>query len=103
MVRSIGPKRETIRGAQRYSGTAAVFGARVAETISASGHARPHQQAGHMTASDPIKTLPASGKQGAVHIWAPASAGEAGLSERLHAMVTCVNESEHEWYEPDGC
>ena len=56
MVRSIDPRRETIRGAQRYSDTAAVFGARVAETISASGHGRPHQQAGHMTASDPIKT-----------------------------------------------
>jgi hypothetical protein len=31
-------KREAIRGAQRYSDTAAMFGARVAETISASGH-----------------------------------------------------------------
>ncbi len=42
MVRSIVPKPETIRGAQRCSITAAVFGARVAETISASGHGRPH-------------------------------------------------------------
>jgi len=57
MVRSIDPKREAIRGAQRYSDTAAVFGARVAKTISASGHGRLHQQAGHMAASDPIKTL----------------------------------------------
>jgi hypothetical protein len=57
MVRSIDPKREAIRGAQRYSSTAAVFGARVAETISASAQGRPHQQAGHMIASDPIKTL----------------------------------------------
>jgi hypothetical protein len=57
MVRSIDPKREAIRGAQRYSSTAAVFGARVAETISASGQGRPHQQAGHMAASDPIKTF----------------------------------------------
>jgi len=42
MVRSIDPKREAIRGAQRYSDTAAVFGTRVAETISASGQGRPH-------------------------------------------------------------
>jgi len=75
MVRSIDPKREPIRGAQRYSDTAAMFGTRVAETISASGQGRPHQQAGHMAASDPIKTLRPSCKQGAVHIWAPAFAG----------------------------
>src|ERR1700730_12800970 len=42
MVRSIDPKPETIRGAQRCSITAAMSGARVAETISASGHGRPH-------------------------------------------------------------
>src|ERR1700750_2715627 len=57
MVRSIDPKREPIRGAQRYSDTAAMFGTRVAETISARGQGQPHQQAGHMAASDPIKTL----------------------------------------------
>jgi hypothetical protein len=33
-----------------------VFGTRVAETILASGHVRPHKQAGHMIASDPIKS-----------------------------------------------
>jgi transposase len=32
-----------------------LFGARVAETILASGPKRPHQQAGHMDASDPIR------------------------------------------------
>src|SRR6267154_2663045 len=42
MVRSIDPRRETVRGAQRSSNTAAMSGARVAETISASGHGRPH-------------------------------------------------------------
>jgi hypothetical protein len=34
-----------------------VLGTRVAETILASGHVRPHTQAGHMIASDPIKSL----------------------------------------------
>ena len=95
MVRSIDPKREAIRGAQRYSSTAAVFGTRVAETISASGQGRPHQQAGHMAASDPIKTFCAgSCKQGAVHIWVPAFAGEAALSEVLHLRVNRVNDFE---------
>ena len=35
-----------------------MLGTRVAETILASGHARPHKQAGHMIASDPIKKPP---------------------------------------------
>ena len=34
-----------------------VLGTRVAETILASGHVRPHKQAGHMIASGPIKSL----------------------------------------------
>ena len=34
-----------------------LFGTLVAETILASGHARPHTQAGHMDASDLIKAL----------------------------------------------
>ena len=37
--------------------SASVFGTRVAEPILASGHVRPRKQAGHMIASDPIKTL----------------------------------------------
>ena len=36
---------------------AGLFGTLVAETILASVHARTHQQAGHMEASDLIKTL----------------------------------------------
>jgi hypothetical protein len=36
---------------------AVLFGTRVAETILASVHVRAHQQAGHMDASDLIKTL----------------------------------------------
>jgi len=34
-----------------------MLGTRVAETILASGHVRLHTKAGHMIASDPIKTL----------------------------------------------
>ena len=37
---------------------ALLFGTRVAETILASVHERAHSQAGHMDASDLIKTLP---------------------------------------------
>ena len=38
--------------------TVPLFGTRAAETILASGHVRPHKQAGHMIASDPTNTLP---------------------------------------------
>jgi hypothetical protein len=34
-----------------------MLGTRVAETILASGYVRPHTKAGHMSASDPIKSL----------------------------------------------
>jgi hypothetical protein len=37
---------------------AVLFGTLVAETILASVHVRAHKQAGHMDASDLIKTLP---------------------------------------------
>jgi len=33
----------------------ALLGTRVAETILASGHVRPHTKAAHMDASDPVK------------------------------------------------
>src|ERR1700722_10874481 len=54
------PHMESI-GRQQVAG---LFGTRVAETILASGQKRPHQQAGHMDASDPIRpsrTLAARG------------------------------------------
>jgi hypothetical protein len=41
------------------------------KTILASGH-QPHQQAGHMDASDPIRPSKNSCGTGAVHIWVPA-------------------------------
>ena len=47
-------------------------GTRVAETILASVHMRARQQAGHMDASDLIKSMQRqSCKEGAVHIWGP--------------------------------
>jgi hypothetical protein len=51
---------------------AGVSGTRVAETILASVHMRARQQAGHMDASDLIKSMQRqSCKEGAVHIWGP--------------------------------
>src|SRR5258707_14602521 len=55
MVGSIDPRCETVRGTHWPKKVAWLFGARVAETILASDPLRPHQQAGHMDASDPIK------------------------------------------------
>src|SRR5437870_10037838 len=55
MVGSIDPRCETVRGTHWPNKVAWLFGARVAETILASGPKSPHQQAGHMDASDPIK------------------------------------------------
>jgi hypothetical protein len=49
-----------------------VSGTRVAETILASVRMRAHQQAGHMDASDLIKSLQRQPcEEGAVHIWGP--------------------------------
>jgi len=48
-------------------------GTLAAETILASGPLRPHQQAGHMDASEPIHSSRQSCKQGAVHIWIASS------------------------------
>ena len=47
-------------------------GTRVAETILASVHMRARQQAGHMDASDLIKSMQRQPcEEGAVHIWGP--------------------------------
>jgi len=54
MVGSIDPRCETLRGTHWPSQVVWLIGTRVAETILASGH-QPHQQAGHMDASDPIR------------------------------------------------
>ena len=54
---------------------AQLFGTCVAETILASGHVRPHKQAAHMIASDPIKPCLNPCKRGAVHIWVARSRG----------------------------
>ncbi len=56
MAGSIDPRCETIRGTHWPNTQVAwLFGTRVAETILASGPRQPHQQAGHMDASDPIR------------------------------------------------
>jgi hypothetical protein len=64
MVGSIDPRCETVRGIHWPVKAVGVFGARVAETILASGHTHRTEKAGHMDASDPIrpsKTLVARG------------------------------------------
>ena len=48
---------------------ALVLGTLVAETILASVQLRAHRQAGHMDASDLIKSLLTSCEEGVVHIW----------------------------------
>src|ERR1700682_4670588 len=55
MAGSIDPRCETVRGTHWPKKVAWLFGTRVAETILASGSKRPHQQAGHIDASDPIR------------------------------------------------
>ena len=57
MVRSIDPRRETLRITQRPHQAVKLSGTLVAETILASVHVRAHRQAGHMDASDLIKAL----------------------------------------------
>jgi hypothetical protein len=72
MVRSIDPRRETLRGPHWPKKVAGLSGTRVAETILASVRMRAHQQAGHMDASDLIKSLQRQPcEEGAVHIWGP--------------------------------
>lgn len=57
MVRSIDPRRGILRAVQWPNVAAILFGTHVAEPILASVHVRALQQAGHMNASDPIKTI----------------------------------------------
>ena len=79
MVRSIDPRRVTLRQSQWPFKAVAELGTRVAETILASGYMRPHTKAAHMEARDPIKNICKNHLQvGAVHIWnwAPLAAAE---------------------------
>jgi hypothetical protein len=69
MVRSIDPRRVTLRQFQWPLQAAAVLGTHVAVTILASGHVRPQQQAAHMEANDPIEFSVQPLQEGAVHIW----------------------------------
>lgn len=69
MVRSIDPRRVTLRQFQWPSQAASLLGTHTAETILASGLVRPHRKAGHMEASDPIKFSVQPLQEGAVHIW----------------------------------
>ena len=80
MVRSIDPRRVTLRQFHWPLKAVPVFGTRVAEAILASGHVRPHTKAVHMDASDPIKNICRKHLQvGAVHIW-----NWGGTLDRIH-------------------
>src|ERR1700686_2278164 len=85
MVGSIDPRCETIRGTHWPVKVAGVFGTRVAENHLGQ-RSQPHQQAGHMDASDPIRPRKTSCGTGAVHIWVPArrpGRRECGLTRRM--------------------
>src|SRR6202165_5998972 len=55
VVGSSDPRCETVRGTHWPLKVAGVFGTRVAESHLGQRSKRPHQQAGHMDASDPIR------------------------------------------------
>ena len=55
MVGSIDPVCEKIRGTHWPVKVAGVFGTRIAENHLGQRSTKPHQQAGHMDASDPIR------------------------------------------------
>ena len=82
MVGSIDPRCETVRGTHWPKKVAWLFGTRVAETILASGSKRPHQQAGHMDASDPIRPEKLLRHGGRPHI----TVAKQTLSRELRAM-----------------
>jgi len=69
MVRSIDPRRVAFHRDQWPSKAAEVLGTHAAETILASDHVRSHPKAGHMDASDTIKSSAHPLQEGAVHIW----------------------------------
>jgi hypothetical protein len=86
MVRSIDPRRVTLRQTQWPFKADALLGTGVAETILASGHVRPHPKAAHMEASDPIKNICKKHLQvGAVHIWVWVSVNWRGLAAIISA------------------
>src|SRR5712671_4520954 len=75
MVGSIDPRCETVRGTHwPNEGRVVVWSSRRGNHLGQRSKA-PHQQAGHMDASDPIRPSKNSCGTGAVHIWVPAFAG----------------------------
>src|SRR5439155_232854 len=73
-----------------------LFGARVAETILASGPKSPHQQAGHMDASDPIRpskkllwhgVCPHMAEEGRVVVWSSRRGNHLGQRSKVTAST----------------
>src|SRR5438270_517865 len=83
MVGSIDPRCETVRGTHWPKKVAWLFGARVAETILASGPKSPHQQAGHMDASDPIRPSKKLLRHGGRPHMGPGVLAQQGIKLRL--------------------
>jgi hypothetical protein len=67
-----------------------LFGTRVAETILASVHVRAHQKAGHMDASDLIKSLPDILRGGA----RPHMGSRSWLIHNIPAMISAVDQND---------
>src|SRR5467141_3979865 len=88
MVGSIDPRCETVRGTHWPKKVAWLFGARVAETILASDPLRPHQQAGHMDASDPIRPEKTLAARGPSTYGSPLSRGR--LADGPYAMTSSL-------------
>src|SRR6266853_2889909 len=97
MVGSIDPRCETVRGTHwPNEGRVVVWSSRRGNHLGQRSKA-PHQQAGHMDASDPIRPSKNSCGTGAVHIWVPAFAGTTRESsifkQRKHSFAISRRDS----------
>src|SRR6266853_742033 len=86
MVGSIDPRCETVHGTHwPNEGRVVVWSSRRGNHLGQRSKA-PHQQAGHMDASDPIRPSKNSCGTGAVHIWVPAFGGTTKLASPQRAQ-----------------
>src|SRR5882757_8742284 len=99
MAGSIDPRCETIRGTHwPKPGRVVVWNSRRGNHLGQRAKTNPHQQAGHMDASDPIRPSKNSCATGAVHIWVPRVRGDDDVLENLAAAPrpACGERSECE-------
>ena len=87
MVGSIDPRCETVRGTHwPNKGRVVVWSSRRGNHLGQRSE-WPHQQAGHMDASDPIRPSKNSCGTGAVHIWVPAFAGTTDIERNFYGFT----------------